>query len=180
VVAVKTPFSDSNIVQELRDREDIRDVITAYSRAIDRRDRALLDRLFWADGSCDYGAFRGTSVEFVDWAMNRTAQFSRSQHMLGQILIHVSGERAGAETYFTALQTPIGQTPACADESVSGRYLDRLEKRNGEWRIHTRLVAFEWLRHFPDTIGWPPDVARTLGARAPNDAIYTFLADFID
>lgn len=167
-------------LQELRDREDIRDVIAAYARAIDRRDRALLASVFWDDGVSDYAVYRGPNPGFVDWAMERTAQFSRSQHMLGQSLIKLAGARASAETYFSALQTYLDPKPTCTDEAVAGRYVDRFEKRDGEWRIRDRVVAFEWYRHFPETGAWNPAVPRVVGAREPDDISYSFFKGFID
>jgi hypothetical protein len=38
---------------------------------------------------------------------------------------------------------------------VGGRYIDRFEERNGEWRILARVVTMEWSEHRP---------AATLGA----------------
>jgi hypothetical protein len=31
-----------------------------------------------------------------------------------------------------------------------GRYLDELEKRDGEWRISKRSYIADWIHHFPD------------------------------
>jgi len=41
---------------------------------------------------------------------------------------------------------------------VGGRYIDRFEERNGEWRILARVVTMEWSEHRS---------AATLGAVTP-------------
>ena len=55
---------------------------------------------------------------------------------------------------------------------VAGRYLDRMEKRNGEWRILRRVYVMDWNQNNTATVSWDsPFYAslRTRGARTPDD-----------
>ena len=87
------------------------------------------------------GPFVGSPAECWDWAsaMHRDWQIA-THHDLLNTTIEIDGDVAHAETYylFVARNT---------DESVwlaGGRYVDRLERRGGEWRIALRTNAIEW------------------------------------
>jgi hypothetical protein len=57
------------------------------------------------------------------------------------------------------------------DDLVMGiRYLDRFERRGGEWRIARREVRYEWQRLDPLD---PREPDWTLGSRDRLDPVYT-------
>jgi hypothetical protein len=39
-------------------------------------------------------------------------------------------------------------------EVIGGRYLDRMEKRGGEWRIAQRTMLYDWFHDFGLSIDW--------------------------
>jgi hypothetical protein len=55
-------------IQNLIDRQAIRDCLTRYCRGVDRLDRELVLSTYHPDAIDDHGAFVGTREEFVDWA----------------------------------------------------------------------------------------------------------------
>ena len=62
---------------------------------------------------------------------------------------------------------------------VGGRYLDRLERRGGEWRIAWRTYVMDWNRNVPSTCRWDEGIyarLRNRGARFPDDPLQAFLA----
>src|ERR1700738_1535593 len=63
---------------------------------------------------------------------------------------HGHGDVGYAEHYARAFHRtrPDGDKPA-ADYVVNVRYIDRMERRNGEWRIADRMIAFETERSDP-------------------------------
>jgi hypothetical protein len=65
-------------------------------------------------------------------------------HFLGTQVIEVDGDVAWAETYCLALHRlrAIDGEPA-RDKVRPVRYCDRLERREGEWRIAHRVVVYE-------------------------------------
>ena len=67
------------------------------------------------------------------------------------------------------------------DEFVAGRYLDRMRKKDGEWRIQHRIVAFEWFRHLPDSSEFDdsPFGSAQRGARLPDDPMYRLFAGLL-
>ena len=63
-----------------------------------------------------------------------------------------------------------------AEMEVGGRYLDRFEKRDGEWRIARRRYVLDWSRNGASTAQWDGPMYGNLkrhGARRPDDPSYT-------
>src|SRR5262245_12309673 len=95
-------------IQQVLDREQIRDVLTGYCRAIDRLDRELFKSVFWEDGGYEgqSGAVvAASSSTFIDAIINQTmrALFVTTQHYITNIRIHFDGEDiANTETYIIA------------------------------------------------------------------------------
>lgn len=155
--------------EQLADRLAIADVLSRYARAIDRCDLPLLLGLWWPGAQCDYG---GGPIDAAAWSEATVAalrQMRRTQHFLGNMLIEVEGDRATAETYCRAwheVDSPDGPQ----ELEVGGRYLDRLEKRCGEWRLAHRRYVMDWNRNGPSTCQWDGPLYGTLGRRGARGA----------
>lgn len=134
-------------------REAIRDCLARCCRALDRRDRHLLESVFWPDAVDDHIQFKGDAAGYVDWVMPLLAQIDLTSHCLGQILIDVDGDSAAVETYFQAYHRFTTAEPP-RDELLCGRYVDRFEQRGGEWRIAFRRVIADWHQHLPSRGGF--------------------------
>jgi hypothetical protein len=126
-------MSDSNTADKL----DIRDVLTKYCRGLDRMDKAMACSVFSADCSAHYyDMYEGTGHGFVDWAWEVHAGMERHSHQISNALIEVDGNTAVSEAYVTvALWT---NPPELTEIVCRGRYLDRWEKREGNWQIVKR------------------------------------------
>ena len=159
----------------LADRLAIGDVLTTYCRGIDRCDLDILKTVFWPDGTSTYGA---ASQASYDWAAATVAGLSgmkRTAHSISNMLVQIDGDTATGETYCTAYHEINGPDGGLVEMVVGGRYLDRLEKRNGEWRILHRLYVMDWNRNVPSTCEWETGIYANLpnrGARKPNDPSY--------
>jgi hypothetical protein len=65
--------------------------------------------------------------------------------------------------------------PLPQDFLYGGRYVDRLEKRDGTWRIALRTVVMDWNRNEPSRAIWREGIFQALslhGARDRTDAVY--------
>lgn len=185
--------SERNL-QQLLDRRSIEDVIMTYARALDRMDEKLLRTVFHP-GSRHAHFYEGPSSDpalpskpgapgdFVAFAMDVLRTHSRTHHQLGQILIEFDGDTvAFAETYFTAhhRQRQIGDKLAGAsacdtemDYFVGGRYIDRFEKRGGQWKITHRTGMTDWTRlEAPSSQGFGAIANEQLGSRGRKDMVY--------
>ncbi len=160
------------------DCEAIRQLIYAYCRGIDRCDRETLQRCYWPESIDDHITFVGPAAEFIDLAL-ATVRPLVTQHMIGNVLIESTGETAArVESYFQATHRLPAQVGAGEVEWVLlGRYLDRVERRGGEWRILHRMVAIDHERRAPVTA---PDASfipreEAIGGKKPDDPLYRFL-----
>lgn len=167
-------------VQALLDREAIRDCLYRYCRGIDRVDEELLRASYWPDASDSHGPYQGSASGFIEWAMARLASAGRGVHFIGNILIELHGNVAAVETYFQALQLGTDGSGKVQHLHLWGRYADRFEKRDSEWRVASRVVIFDAIdqaESAPQT-----DIERfgalrqPLGARKEHDAMYRLLA----
>lgn len=136
----------------LLDRQAIHDCLMTYSRAIDRLDRELLISVYHPDAIDDHGVFVGNREAFADWAIAmHTRTHLSHQHCQFNSTCDLQGDIAHTETYYMFVGmnqrgTPLGMS--------GGRYIDRLEKRDGVWAIAARLCVRDWapLDAIPETL----------------------------
>ena len=126
----------------LWDRQQILDCLSRYSRAVDRLDRELLLSVYHADAIDDHGTFCGTPIEFADYVipMHEATHLSH-QHCIFNHSCELAGNVAHTETYFMFVCMN-RQGPVSAMNG--GRYIDRFERREGDWRIAYRLCVRDW------------------------------------
>jgi SnoaL-like domain len=140
-------------LQRLLDRESIRDCIARLARGEDRRDASLLRTCFWPDGSCDFGVFKGNFDEYLAWVVPGSPAIPVTQHLLGQSVIELKGESARSETQVSSYHR-VNMGTEERDTMIGGRYLDRMEKRDGVWRIAERTMLYDWYQDFGVSIDW--------------------------
>ena len=129
-------------VQYLKDRQAILDVIMRQARGHDRHDAELMNSCFWEDGVDEHGQFVTPGPGYGDWAnKTHTAGFFLHMHNITNHTCEIDGDTAHCETYVIGSLLPTS-APGRA-KFVSGRYLDKLERRDGEWRILVRRTSIE-------------------------------------
>ena len=171
---------DDRQLTELCDREAIRDCIFRYCRGIDRADEATLRSSYWPDATDCHGSYNGPVEGFFQWALSVFKTGARNVHQVSNILIAFKDDStAVVESYFLALQRGPDRNGVGRQFLMAGRYCDLFAKRNGEWRVAKRTVAFDWVEEQP-----APDKTedarfggrRPIGGSFPNDPIYELLA----
>lgn len=157
----------ADALQQLLDREAIRECMFRYCRGIDRQDEAALRSAYWPDATDRHGPFDGKASDFIDYAMKRLKSSDRSIHHVTNMSIQLAGAQAAVETYWLALQREPDASGTLQEVFMSGRYVDRFEKRGDAWRIAARTVMYDWLR----PLGSPEGTERErMGPRLPNGA----------
>ncbi|MDB4872945.1 MAG: lumazine-binding family protein [Massilia sp.] len=127
-------------VRELQDREQIREVLARYSRGIDRLDEDLIRSVYHPDAYDDHGPFKGGPEEFIAWIVPfLRAEYTTSSHHMTTQSITLDGDAATVETYAIVVQDKI-RDGVRLQSTAHSRYSDRMERRNGEWRIAHRIV----------------------------------------
>jgi hypothetical protein len=129
----------SAATRQLLDRREIRDCVHRYSRALDRHDDALLESVFHPDAIDNHGRFVGRRDAFVRWANHQVHDsLILHNHHITTHWAEVDGDTAHGETYVIfILRHRDGKTVRVG----FGRYVDRFERRDGEWRIVLRQIA---------------------------------------
>ncbi|CAN7247507.1 nuclear transport factor 2 family protein [Phenylobacterium sp. LjRoot219] len=169
----------SEELKSLLDREKIRDCIARLARGEDRRDAAAITAAYWPDSTTDYGVFAGSFDEYLAWVVPGADAIKDTQHVLGQSVIELQGDAALVETHVNSYHR-IDMGAGDRDTLIGGRYLDRFEKRNGEWRIAQRTMLYDWYQDFGAAIDWSQGVmglpfsAEHFSGRANGDYSETF------
>lgn len=160
-------------IEDISAREDIREVIGRYFRAMDRVDSPLGYSIFHEDGTGDYGPdiFSGPGRALIDWLNDYNETLITSHHQMSNCTIEVDGDRAAAETYVTATLIKPGTSATYAVRRVYGRYLDRLSRRDGRWAIDHRHYRRDFYWEEERDAVWVGDSA----ARDDSDPSYAML-----
>jgi hypothetical protein len=140
-------------LQTLIDRAEIRDVVVRLARGEDRRDGELIRTCYWPDAMNDFGSFVGGFDQYIAWVVPGDPNFPVTQHALGQTYIELAGETAVSETHVASYHRVKGETQD-RDTMIGGRYVDRMEKRDGEWRIAHRTLIYDWERELGASADW--------------------------
>jgi len=167
-------MSDVEAAAQAWDHIQIYRVMSRYCHGVDRCDIDILKSVFWDDGVCNYS---DEDLNAMEWSENCVAGLStmvRTLHTIGNHWIEVDGDKATGETYCTAYHLLKAEDGSLHDMVVGGRYLDRFEKRNGEWRIRSRYYVMDWNTNTPSTDQRSEGLLGGLntGGRAPNDPYY--------
>jgi hypothetical protein len=164
----------SALKEEMVDREAIRHCLMRYCRGIDRMDGALVLGVYWPDAMDEHLEFSGSPEEFLAYCMPLMSGMDQTSHLLGNILIAIENDSADVESYFHAFhRLKADATRPPTDLVLAGRYLDRFERREDEWRIARRTVIVDWFRQYEDSADWsvgPLGMKVPAGARSPEDA----------
>jgi len=138
-------------LQELADRQEIVDVITRYTRAIDTRSWDDLDAVFTDDAILDYSAVGGPADRLAvakPWVEQGLSGFLRYQHVIGQVSIELDGDSARATAYFT--NPMVAQNPDGTENlvEVGGYYHHELVRTPDGWRSRRMVDETVWMRGF--------------------------------
>jgi hypothetical protein len=145
---------------------------------MDRVDAEMIASCYWPGAIDDHGTFVGSGAEFAVKPERSSPENISAHHQLGQSLIEVHGNRALSETYFsyTAIR---GYEEGERWVEVHGRYLDRLELRDEQWKLSYRKVVIDVSREQPSPSAFRETSAHSLGGRHPDDLSF-HMADDVD
>jgi ketosteroid isomerase-like protein len=139
-------FSKLARLERTADTLEIRDALTRYCRGFERCDLDLAASAYHEDATEVHGPFKGKAREFLAGMLPVLRGYEVSVRHITNLLVEFDGDTALSEAWFIAILREGGST---VDDSGSGRYLDRWERRNGEWRIAARLAVMDWWARVP-------------------------------
>ncbi len=185
-----TAHLDPYTPQRIADRFMIQDLMYRWCRAVDRLDKQGMLDIFWPGAIDSHGPYIGPAEGLVDWILERHKPIAVSSHFIGNLLIEFADENTAlVESYVRTIQQyppeakqqlaqltggAAGRPDAAVDMFTSSRYIDRVERRDGQWRIARRDLAQDWkqiveVQHhaLQPREGW------IIGRRDGDDAVQT-------
>jgi hypothetical protein len=161
------------MVQELVDREAIRQLLYRYCRAVDRIDPDLGYSIWHDDAIADYGAdyYQGPARGLIDLICENHRRVIGHSHQITNITLEIDGDQAATEAYHVAaLRATVGGQ--LKQFTIWGRYLDRWSRRNGRWGIDKRTMIRDL-----DKVSDVTALSVTRGSRDRNDPSYAILGE---
>ncbi|KUI37850.1 hypothetical protein AU197_08890 [Mycobacterium sp. IS-1590] len=142
------PTAVSNL-DALIAKDEIRDLVLHYCRAMDRGDVGLAASLY-EQGARDEHGFNPTNTadEFVDSIGALLGGLAALQHNVTNHLIRITGpDTAEGEAYVVAYHR--AERDGVGHVLITGgRYLDRYSKREGQWKFAHRKCVADWTHEF--------------------------------
>ncbi|GAB3102277.1 nuclear transport factor 2 family protein [Aestuariicella hydrocarbonica] len=160
-------------VEYLKDRSAILDCIARHARAHDRFDVDMLTHAYHEDGVDEHGYAINPGPQYAEWANAiHAAGAELHTHNITTHTCDIDGDIAHCESYvIVALLNKDGASA----RMISGRYIDRLEKREGQWKIALRRSTVDLLISGDAKILNSPifkDQGYTKGLRDKRDVSY--------
>lgn len=166
--------SDMDGVADAIAKQALHDLVVTYARGADRADAALLASVFHPDAEVMTGMIDGRGPDYArDIAAMVRANLTSAFHSVANEYFEVDGDSARGEVYVLAHMVAGGE-----ETLTGGRYLDRYEKREGDWKIAHRTFVYDWSFTQPATMETDGMYANlTLrGGYAPDDPATAFWA----
>lgn len=137
---------DEKALQQVIDKEAIRELVLLYSRAVDRKDVALLRDLYTEDATDSHGdSFDGPADKYCDFIEASLPYMPYSGHHACNHLISVDGDEGNGEVYALAYHLIPGQDGNQQEDFMAVRYIDNYRRcADGKWRFSKRVVTYDF------------------------------------
>lgn len=130
-------------VRYLMDRQQILDCIAQHARGHDRHDVDLLTAAYHPDGIDEHGHAINPGPKYAEWANAVHTVGSRLHtHNITTHVCEIEGDVAHCESYVLVL---LLNNDGQSARLISGRYIDRMERRAGVWKISLRRTTVDVL-----------------------------------
>jgi ketosteroid isomerase-like protein len=152
---------------------EIQQALYTYCRGVDRGDSELVKSIYHPDAIDEHGQFKGKGMKFADMiVVEMEKRSANGQHHITNIFIDLDGDVARVESYFISLNPEVAPEGTVAP--VTGRYLDRFEKRDGAWKIAHRQVVLDYSYPALPSGKWELHDKFPNGGKREHDPSYAF------
>lgn len=158
-------------LQALEDKQAIHENHMRYLRGVDRKDWDLIRSTYWPDAVHDHGEVQGDVEQLITWIQEWHAIIPQVLHFHGNEYIEVNGDVAIMEAYLLTLQDEASDKGSKFDW-IGSRYIDRYERRNGEWKIAARVVPLVFTRPSMEPSGQPLIDSAVWSTRDERDPLW--------
>ena len=141
-------------LEKIKDELAIHNLLAKVLRGADRCDVELTQSAYWPDATYSHIFSSGNAWECQ--AKNIAMLLEKTEsciHNLGSSYLVIDGDVANCESTasnFIRVRSASGEGVSVI---IHARLLDRIERRNGEWRIAARQVVPEWQLNAEALIG---------------------------
>lgn len=163
-------------LQTLLDERNLLGLVNRYARGLDRCDVDQLKAVFFEDSTVNMISFCGNAFDFAEatLAALRT-NAATTTHLTSNCIFEISGDRAIGESYLLSMSVMKGENVAKPAVHV-GRYLDKFERRDGNWKIANRAIVID----LELSGSFPPALEAIMPTgnerRHPDDELYAMAA----
>lgn len=163
-------------LDELIARDALYRLVITYSRAVDRRDFALL-RSLYDDAAQDWHGqmFRGGADAYVDFVRKALQTYEMTVHYVVNTAFVIRGDHAEGEVHKINYHRTHG--PQATEIITGSRSLDTYRRRDGIWRFTARSICLDWAEKRPANPAAYEDFAAQSprGTAGPDDLSYRLL-----
>lgn len=136
------PSALAERVQRLEDERDVRDVLVRYGESLDAKDHSRYASLFASDGTATTGFGSATGPTNIETLLEENlgepppGYVNKDRfHLMTTMVVEVDGDAADARSRYTVFEASRSGRPSPVH---SGRYVDRLVREDGAWKIRAR------------------------------------------
>jgi len=172
----------------LADRAYIIEILHRWARGVDRLDVDLMRAAFHPDATDNHGLYVGGVDGLIDFILTRHKEIPFSWHIISNVVIEFAAlDVAIVESLCMTVQHHSEASEAAVnlfkagtvgrpiDMIGFGRYADRFERRNSQWKISERTVVYD-SQIVTKSPGMSPSPGFAAGRRDRDDFIYKLRA----
>lgn len=159
----------------LQAKQDLHELLANYCTGVDRRDRALLESLWWPEATMDFGLFSGPASQFCELITADNPAVEITWHFTSNEAFEIDGDRASGRAYVIGMSALRGDGKP-TQHIAAGRYLDHYERRDGVWKFSQRLFVLDLNFNEASSAIWDSGIGAAVTRGRPNrdDIHYRF------
>ena len=135
--------------------EACREAARRYSYGLDRLDGDVMKSAYWPDAIDEHGTYNGNGWDFCDYCVSSHDKWSWTMHSIynHRVVLDATDPTAATGDVYCITHLFVEDERRLA--TWYGRYQDRYERRDGEWRIAHRVCVHHanTSEHVPDSMG---------------------------
>jgi ketosteroid isomerase-like protein len=142
-------------LQDLSDREEIRELLVEWARSVDRNDFDAFDRCYTDDVTIDFrqiGYQGDTGAGHREFLEQSAPFFARMQHHITNLTFHEMTDTTARTSCMTYAATVMHDGTVFF---IGAWYHDELRKTVDGWRISARVAAKVYDHNTPADLGVP-------------------------
>lgn len=130
-------------ISRLLDERAIIAVLHRYARGADTRDIDLMRQTYHHDATDSRGD-NDSAAALLDALDGLLEKYDSTMHFITNVEIELDGDTAEVQCYVRALHLLRDDTGEQMTIERNGRFTDRFERRDGEWRVAARHRSGAW------------------------------------